>query len=504
MERKIENKAGKEKIVIVGAGIAGLTAGIFGCKSGYEVEVYEKNTVVGGQCTGWSRNGFFIDNCIHWLTGTKKGTPICELWEEVGALGNGIEVIQPDIFYTVELNGESITLWADLERTRREMLELSPEDADEINHFIESVRIAECMQMPVDKPMDMMNVMDYMKMGSSMKPLVKILKEFGTISLKEYADRFHHPLLCHVFTDYMAKEYVASSLILSYTTITSGQGGIPRGGSKEMVLRMQQKLEAGGGKIFTGANVAKVVLEGKRASGIMLADGTRKEADYVICTCDTDFTFGTLLPRTYMDVKMQKEYESEEAYPVNSGFQIAFSVDSLMEEVDGTFVFSCDEIQIASRKEHRMSIRNYAYERSFAPEGKTVIQSNFIQYEKDYEYWKELYENDREKYNAVKQLTAKMVLARIEERFPEYAGKIHILDVWTPVTYQRYFNAYQGAYMSFIMTTKGKNLTFKGTVKNLENVYLASQWQRGPGGLPTAMTMGKFSIYRIDKKNKRV
>ena len=60
----------KEKVIIVGGGIAGLSAGIYALKAGFEAEVYEKNAIPGGECMGWNRKGYHIDNCIHWLTGT--------------------------------------------------------------------------------------------------------------------------------------------------------------------------------------------------------------------------------------------------------------------------------------------------------------------------------------------------------------------------------------------------------------------------------------------------
>ena len=62
-----------KKVVIIGGGIAGMTAGILLQKAGFTTEIYEKNAVPGGQCTGWKREGYFIDNCIHWLTGTRPG-----------------------------------------------------------------------------------------------------------------------------------------------------------------------------------------------------------------------------------------------------------------------------------------------------------------------------------------------------------------------------------------------------------------------------------------------
>lgn len=71
-----------KKIIIVGGGIAGLAAGIYGLKAGMAAEIYEKNPVAGGSCSGWYRGDYFIDNCIHWLTGTKPDTPQYGIWQE--------------------------------------------------------------------------------------------------------------------------------------------------------------------------------------------------------------------------------------------------------------------------------------------------------------------------------------------------------------------------------------------------------------------------------------
>ena len=47
----------KEKVIVIGAGIAGLTAGIYALKAGFDVEIYEKNAIPGGECIGWNRKG---------------------------------------------------------------------------------------------------------------------------------------------------------------------------------------------------------------------------------------------------------------------------------------------------------------------------------------------------------------------------------------------------------------------------------------------------------------
>jgi len=73
----------------------------------------------------------------------------------------------------------------------------------------------------------------------------------------------------------------------------------------------------------------------------------------------------------------------------------------------------------------------------------------------------------------------------------------------TPLTYHRYCNAYYGAYMSFITTIGSQTTMFTGNIKGIDNVVLGTQWQMNPGGLPTAVTMGKFAVQRIQKKEKK-
>ena len=75
-----------KKIVIAGGGVSGLTAGIYAQKAGYQAVICEKNAVPGGECTGWDREGYHIDNCIHWMMGTSGKSALHDIWKETGAL----------------------------------------------------------------------------------------------------------------------------------------------------------------------------------------------------------------------------------------------------------------------------------------------------------------------------------------------------------------------------------------------------------------------------------
>ena len=61
-------------VLIIGGGVSGLSAGIYARYHGYNAVICERHKLAGGNLTGWTREGYHIDNCIHWLTGTSPNT----------------------------------------------------------------------------------------------------------------------------------------------------------------------------------------------------------------------------------------------------------------------------------------------------------------------------------------------------------------------------------------------------------------------------------------------
>lgn len=489
---------GKKKIIIVGGGIAGLSAGIYGRLAGYDVDIYEKNPVAGGQCMGWNRKGCHIDNCIHWLTGTKKGTALRQVWETVGALDENTEFVDSDRFYTSIAAGFEVTLWKDLGRTEAELLRLSPEDEAEIKKFIKHVEYAAECEIPAEKPMDAMGIADYIRMGASMADMPKVMKEYGSINLEELSGRFRHPALKVLFTDYMPREYVAYSFLVSYATVVSGNGEIPRGGSLAMVGRMADRFRQLGGNLYCNAPVSRILIENKRATGIELADKKAVTADYVISSVDTMEMFGSLIGKEHMDAKWRSCYGDNEKYPLFSAVQAAFVADAQAYGGKGTVFFDCPPFEAGGMRIERISVKSYEYEPGFAPAGKVVLQVNVPQFDREYFYWKGL---TGEEYESRKKEVAEAVEERLLKRFPGLRGHMELLDCWTPATYERYCNAYHGAYMAFITKKGVKPFRARGMIKGLKNLYIASQWIMAPGGLPVAVTAGKFAVWRIAKKD---
>ncbi len=488
-----------KKVVIVGGGIAGLSAGIYALKAGYQAEIYEKNAVPGGECMGWNRKGYHIDNCIHWLTGTDPDTKLWQVWKTVGAIDENTEYANTSRFYTSRLGDKEVTLWNNLEKTQEELIKAAPEDEAEIRKFIEYVGYAKACVIPSEKPLDMMGIKDYISMGKDMADFPKVMKEYGKINIKDYSQKFKSPVMRKLMTDYLPADYTTYSLLVSYATMVCGNGNIPLKGSLAMSLRIASRFKEMGGILHLNTPVNRIVIEGKKAVGIELEDGTNIAADAVITACDVDFLFGRLISRDYMPKALKKAYENRNGYPITSGFQVAYAIDSDFSGED-TIFFDCEPLQIGSNEFSRMSVKSYAYDKSFAPEGKTVLQANIVQSDSDYQFWESL---SKEEYSAKKAHFAEKVTKRIIREFPELEGKIELLDCWTPLTYNRYCNAYHGSYMGFVTTVGNKQMRFKGVVKGVDDLYIAGQWVMSPGGLPIAVVSGKFAVQRILKREKR-
>ena len=103
------------------------------------------------------------------------------------------------------------------------------------------------------------------------------------------------------------------------------------------------------------------------------------------------------------------------------------------------------------------------------------------------------------KYRLKKEQLGLLVMNKIIKKIPEMQGNIEVLDVFTPKTLNRYTNSSRGAYMGFLFTKNKGMFTHNGMLKNLNNFMMTGQWMQCPGGLPLALSQGKFAIQRINK-----
>ena len=71
------------------------------------------------------------------------------------------------------------------------------------------------------------------------------------------------------------------------------------GGTGAIVAAMGVLFAELGGKVHLNAEVAEILVEKRRVTGIRLADGTIRKADSVISNADAAFTYRSLIPEVY-------------------------------------------------------------------------------------------------------------------------------------------------------------------------------------------------------------
>ncbi|RLG50541.1 MAG: NAD(P)/FAD-dependent oxidoreductase, partial [Thermoproteota archaeon] len=90
-----------KRVVIIGAGIAGLSTGCYLQMNGYETEIFEMHSAPGGLCTSWKRKEYTFDGCIHWLVGSSPSVSVHRVWMELHAI-QGKEIVDFDEFCRIE------------------------------------------------------------------------------------------------------------------------------------------------------------------------------------------------------------------------------------------------------------------------------------------------------------------------------------------------------------------------------------------------------------------
>jgi len=491
----------EKSVVIIGAGIAGLAAGCYARMNGYNAEILEMHDKPGGLCTSWTRKGYTIDGCLHWVTDSKPGPGFYRVWEELGAI-QGRQMVYFDAFSRLEgRRGEEFIFYSDLDRLAQHMLKLSPEDGALIRDFIKDAHKCLRFEMPIDKAPELYGPLDGLKMLLRMLPFLGTLRKWDSLSIQDFAGRFKSPFLKEVFPLVWLPEFSMFPLIGFMAGFHQKRSGYPLGGSLEFSRAIEKRFLDLGGKIQYKSRVAKVIVENKRAVGVRLEDGTEHRGDYVISAADGYATIFEMLEGKYVDKRIRGYYEKLAIFPplVYVAMGVNRSFNDVPLSMSGFNMPLAEPVAIGGRLRDRIDVHVYNHDPSLAPAGKTLVISMIGS---DYGYWKKLRENP-EHYRAAKEKTAQQVIAVLDKRWPGFASQVEMWDVATPVTFHRYTGNWQGSFEGW-MTTPGKlTLQMKKTLPGLDRFYMAGQWVAPPGGIPSAAFSARSVIQVICKRDRK-
>lgn len=319
--------------------------------------------------------------------------------------------------------------------------------------------------------------------------------------MQDYALRFSDPFLREAFPLILEDlpDFPMTGVLMTLADLHKNNAGWPIGGSLEFARAIERRYLDLGGEIKYKSRVDKILVNGDRAVGVRLVDGTEHRADMIISAADGRTTIFDMLDGKYVNDKIRSYYDQ---WPIYQAFiQISLGVERDFSSEPHSVILPFEEpINVADKARSWARLQHYCYDSTMAPQGKSVVTVSFLG--GNHAYWKKLYEKP-ERYKAEKKGLADAVIDRLEKRFPGIKEQIKVVDVATPVTYERYTGNWQGSYMGWANATQTAGKSMSRTLPGLASFYMAGQWVFMGGGVPGAVMSGRHVMQVICKKDKK-
>jgi phytoene dehydrogenase-like protein len=488
----------EKKIAIIGAGIAGLSAGCYGRMNGYDTEIFEMHTIPGGVCTGWVRKGYTFDGCLHWLTGSAPGNPNYQIWEELGAL-KGKKIINHEAFcHVITASGTRFIQYGNLDRLADEFKKIAPEDSAQIDRIRTDARRFGTLRMPISAPRRM-NVLKKLKGLMKVAPYIPLFRHYGGMSAEKLAAGFKNPQLREVFSLIIPlPDFPAFWVLGLFSLLDKQEAGWPEGGSLALARSIARRYTDLGGKIHYGARVEEILVENDRAVGVRLADGSEHRADVVISAADGHATLFSMLKGKYVSEQMKKSYDS---LPLYTPFvQVSFGVNRDMSGEPRLTTFKLPTpMRVAGMQVPWLFLNNYGFDPTMAPKGKSAITVLFWA---PFDYWEKLHQ-DKAKYQEEKKRVEQDILTWLESIYPGIGEAIEVTDVATPMTWVRYTGNWRASYEGWRPIPATMRVEFEKTLPGLKGFSMIGQWTRPMAGLPTSAQDGRVVIELLCREDQK-
>jgi phytoene dehydrogenase-like protein len=474
--------------VVAGAGIAGLSAGIYAAQSGFQVTILEKHNIPGGVCTSWRRKGYLFEGAIHWLTGSNPGSVINRYWRETGALTDAVPIHNSDPYLYVDYKGTGLSLYRNIERLREHFLQVSPQDKKAINKLCKDITAYSALKEPEQnvKGVKLKYPAAAMSLGSVfpvLPALVRLNKHLKT-PLGDYLKMFKHPGIKELIAQSFPPHAPAMPCLFTIAVKARGDGGYPEGGSLPFTARMAETFASLGGKLICGTGAEKVLVENGAVKGVIAA-GERIDADAVIVAGDTLTAVSRLFDTPPEDGWINElKNDTEVCNCTFAGIGVKADLSALPPAI----VIKLEQaLDLGGEKLSSIMINNYGAFSGYAPEGGAALTA-ILGSADSYDFW--LRAKNSGVYADEKNKLARSLETILGSALPQTKGKIAVIDIATPLTYERYTGSYHGSWMGK-MTIGSKMKQYPCTLKNIRNVYFAGFRTDFPGGLPGALTSGR-------------
>ena len=288
-----------KKVVVIGAGFAGLSVATKLAAEGFDVTVLEKNTTIGGRCRVFNENGFTFDMGPSWYW-------MPDVFERFfGEFGKKTSdyynLIRLDPSYKVILKErKEINLPANINSLKALFEQLEPGCGLKFDTFLKEseykyrVGVGEFVWKPS------LSITEFFEFRLLSKAIsLDLFASFGKHIRKFFKNEdilkiMEFPIL---FLGATPQDTPALYSLMNYAEMTMGTW-YPMGGMHEIIKAMAKLAEEKGVKILTDQNVEQIIIEGKLVKKVIAEKGIFP-ADIVVGAGDYHHMDTKLLPKGF-------------------------------------------------------------------------------------------------------------------------------------------------------------------------------------------------------------
>lgn len=489
-------------VLIIGAGFAGLAAGCYAQMNGYSTRIFEHHRLPGGVAASWKRNGYTIDGGVHYWLGLSPNGKSALIYDQLGITA-AVNPVPMDVYcrFTEERGGNPVTIWTDLDRTERELIETFPSDREFLEKLFKGARVfsdPDLLTSGFKRPHELMGYRDYLKLLWESRGALPYLFGRHARSMRDLSGELTHDRLAFVLNNLFLPDSPAWFVMMILGILGGNNGSLIDGPSHEVPAALERRYRELGGRIRYGSTVKTILVENDRAVGVALEDGSEYRADVVVSAADGKSTIFNMLEGKYVDRSVQRRYSQWPLIP--PVVMVSFGVSKeLSREPWLSCIRTIEPVRAGSVDNEALSVRVFNYGKKFAEPGKTVVQAMLTT---DWNSWYRL-TDDPDRYDAEKQRVASHVLDRLDGIFGGLSSAVEITDTATPLTIRRYTLNHQGAYMGWLPTDRVLKSRIDKTLPGLSNFYTASQWAMPGGGVLPALYSGRQVVQLMCRKDRK-
>lgn len=509
-------------VIIIGAGISGLTSAGFFSRLGYKVCVLEMDARPGGYIAGFRRLDYRFDSAIHWLNQCGPDGLVTNAFKFIGEDYPKSKIQKRIRKYFVDDMEYLVT--NNVDDFMNQLIQDFPHEEKGIRRFFKDAKkIGKSFAnfKDINRNMITMNLFEKALRGIHLLrfalpfiPHISYHGDEGIVKgLKKY---FKDEKLMRLFG---AESDLLSCLIpIAWADIHDYQTP-PEGGSQTFAEWLAHVTYEYGNEIRFQSKVKEILIENNRVKGVRYSHkGKELEVfgKYVIASCDVETLYEKMLPGGVVPEKKLKILKDAELYA--SAITLSVALDCTAESLgfDEEIYYladgNLDRHSLGSGDPHTSGMHILASstrDKSLAPEGKgtlTIFIPGFIE---QFDYWgTEINEKGEyirtEKYKQIKNEVAEILLDRIKAKLNiDLRKHIVYLDIATPITHWRYTGNRGGSMMGARPGKANMQAKVAHYETPVENLFLSGHWAELGGGIPVAVRAAINSTLLVLKKDNK-